>query len=107
MATDMEPDAVLGVEGGPVLPVADRAAGHEAVQAGVLAGPELIAEYTLRQPAPRQWVAVGVVRMTHADQAPAPRLLVGRGATPAACLGNLARRVAALARRHDGDAQPG
>ncbi len=90
--------------GGPALPVEDRAAAAETVLAGVLAGTELIAEYTLRQPAPRQWVAVGVVRTSAAGAGPGARMLVGQGATRAACLGNLARRVAAMGRR--GDAEP-
>ena len=107
MSTSIDHGDLVGVDIGPTLPVEDLGAGAEAVHAGVLAGSELIAEYTLRQPAPRQWVAIGVVTSSAAGQAPAPRMLVGRGATRAACLGNLARRVAALARRRDSEGHPG
>ena len=95
-----------GVDVGAALPVADPGASADAVHAGVLSGSELIAEYTLRQPAPRQWVAVGLVKPSDTSQTTAARLLVGRGATKASCLGNLARRVAALARRRDDDVRP-
>ena len=100
---DTQTKRPLDGEYAPILPVADLTASLESEQVGVLAGTDVVAEYTLRQPAPRQWVAVGVVKPVTPVKfgraaADPPSLLVGHGTSAAASLGSLARRLVAWRR---------
>lgn len=99
MTVEITPDEPPPETAGGALPVVDTTASAGSVHAGVLSGREVVAEYTLRQPAPRQWVAVGLVKPVEFGRTAVPRsLLVGRGSSAAASVGSLARRLAALRR---------
>lgn len=106
MTVEIVPDGQRPADAAPAatLPIVDAASSGSAVHAGVLSGREVMAEYTLAQPAPRQWVAVGLVKPVEFGRTAAPRsLLVGHGTSAAASLGSLARRLAALRRGEPDD----
>jgi len=101
MTVEITPGGPPAIDGA-ALPVVDPTSSARTVHAGILWGREVVAEYTLREPAPHQWVAVGVVKPVtpiEFGRTAAPRsLLVGRGSSAAASLGSLARRLAAWRR---------
>lgn len=61
---------------------------------GTLTAGSVVVRYAIRQPAPTQWIAVGVVRFWNAPDCCVASLLVGVGTTEDAAIRDLARRLA-------------
>ena len=69
------------------------------VETGVFTCGDLACDYTLRQPSPSQWIAVGVVSANpSAECVFRPRMLVGRGSDERKAIRNLEREFQALTR---------
>ncbi len=90
-------DPRAGWRGEPIIVKPDVIPG--AVSRGVLGRGCAIAEYYTTQPAPTQWLAIGVVSI-HSDDPSGSRmkqLLVGAGRTESAAVGSLWDRLTTLA----------
>lgn len=72
------------------------------VSRGVLGGPGVVVEYYTSQPAPTQWVAVGIaeLRLLRSDEQALKKLLVGTGRSEAAAIQALRHRMPSTA-THD------
>lgn len=66
------------------------------VRQGTVLLPEMIVEYDIRQPAPTQWVAIGIARpLESAQRRVAPSLVTGTGATETEAIRDLCHRLLA------------
>lgn len=66
------------------------------VRQGTVLLPDMIVDYDIRQPAPTQWVAMGIARsVENACPRTSPRLIIGTGASETEAIRDLCLRLMA------------